>query len=141
MTSFVLTPQMREMILEAKARGGKAQCDPRAFYPAGHRCAATTRPVSPPVTTGTPQKSKPLIFDPRRLPIKLGPPVNATPDAAITQSVPTADGGAVTQIETADGDTVVTRTDANGGVRQVEVKNKWLMPAALAAAAFILFGG
>ena len=124
MTSFVLSPQIKQLIMRAKANGGETTCDPRAFYPAGHKCAGTTSPVKAPVIPY----------------IKLAPPIRAVPDAEITKSVPLTNGGAVTEIETKDGDAVEVVTDANGGVKKVEVKNKWLIPAAIAAAFFLLGG-
>lgn len=131
MTSFVLTPQMKAMILRAKEQGGSAGCDPRAMYPMGHKCAATTSPVTgkiqPPWITRTP-----ILIDRGGVPIP--------PDAKITKSVPLTNGQAVTDIETKDGDSVTAVTDPAGNVQSVEVKNKWLVPAALAAAFFILGG-
>lgn len=130
MTSFVLTPQMREMIIRAKTQGGTATCDPRAMYPVGHVCAGSTQPIKAPFPNY----------------IKLRPPIDAggvpvPPDAKITNSVPTSSGGAVTEIETPT-ETVVAKTDANGNVEKVAVKEKnVLIPLALAAAAFILLGG
>lgn len=130
MTSFTLTEQMKEMIARAKAaQTGTATCDPRAMYPAGHVCAGTTQPI----------KSTPLIYDPskiiRRIPGKLQPP-----DAELTKSSPLPNGGVIATIETPT-DTVTAVTDANGAVKKVAVQQKWLVPAALAAAAFLLFGG
>lgn len=123
MTVFALSPQMKELIARAKANAdGTATCDPRAMYPLGHRCA--------------PQKSTGLTIDPKY--VKLQPAPDAT---IIRRSPPMINGDKVTEIKTAT-DTVSATTDANGAVKKVEVKEmKWLMPAALAAAAFILLGG
>lgn len=129
MSMFRLTEQMREMIARAKAQGGSAGCDPRAMYPVGHACAGTTSPVTRPPTY-----------------IKLAPPIidaggrPVPPDAKITKSIPLQNGQAVVDIETKNGDSVTAVTDKNGDVQSVEVKNKWLIPAAIAAAFFLLGG-
>jgi len=115
MTKIVMSPQMRQMILKAKQGNGSVTCDPRAYYPVGHKCAATTNPVA----GGVPVKK---------------------PDARITRTLPLTTGGAVVTVETKDGETVEATTDANGAVKKVEVKNKFLIPAAIAAAFFFLGG-
>lgn len=125
MSLFRLTEQMKEMIARAKEQGGTAGCDPRAMYPVGHACAGTTSPVTPY--------------------IKLSPPIDTggrpvPPDAKIVKSIPLQNGQAVIDIETKNGDSVTAVTDKNGDVQSVEVKNKWLIPAAIAAAFFLLGG-
>lgn len=139
MTTFRFSPQMKQMILEAKKRGGKTACDPRAMYPVGHKCAPTTQPV-----TRIPQKSKPLIYDPERF---RGRPITSpVPDTAvITRVTGTPDGGAVIEANGDNGDTVTADVDRNGAVREVAVRPKLfenpLVPIALGAAALLLLGG
>lgn len=123
MSLFRLTEQMKEMIAKAKLQGGTLTCDPRAMYPAGHKCAATTQPVN---------FVKPYI--------KLQPTTQRPPDAIITKSVPLQNGGAVTTFDSG-GESVTAVTDANGDVKKVEVKDNKMLYAAAAIAAFFLLGG
>lgn len=126
MLNFTLSPQMKALILRAKEQGGTTTCDPRAMYPVGHKCAATTQPI----------KSTGLQY------IKLaqGDPVADQAQIVRRTTLPTRE--TVTEIKTANGETVKATTAPNGGVAKVEVKEmKWLMPAAIAAAAFVLLGG
>lgn len=131
MTSYVLSPEMKKLIYRAKQNGGAVTCDPRAFYPVGHKCAGTTQPVtgkiSPPWIKGGILKG-PIDSGGRPIP----------KDVTIVKSVPLQNGGAVTEFDTGGGETVTAVTDANGGVKKVEVKNKYLIPAAIAAAFFLL---
>ena len=149
MTVIRFTPQMRAQILKAKQKGGKTQCDPRAFYPVGHVCAATTQPVhitgnGKPRPPWHPVKSIPLIYDPERFrgrPVESPVPVNG----AVTRQTETPDGGTRTEIEADNGETVVATTAPNGAVREVEVRPRLfenpLVPLALGAAALFLLGG
>lgn len=164
------------MILRAKREGGTTTCDPRAMYPMGHRCAATTQPITPkvkpylgwptapkPTPPWIPTKSTGVTIDPwiqkaidwykekmpdfepsaldlqRRADMLRRAPV---PDkAVIVKQTRTPTRDVVTEAKADNGDTVVTTTAANGAVKKVEVQeNKWLIPAAIAAAFFILGG-
>ena len=110
---FIISPEMRALIEKAKASGGTVQCDPRMMYPVGHECAARTN-----------VRGAPIIAD----------------EAILLQTTkPRRNGGAVVELQTAT-DNVTATTDANGAVTKVEVRNKWLVPAALVGA-FFLFGG
>ncbi len=116
MSFFTLTPQMRALIAKAKASGGTATCDPRAMYPVGHKCSASTQPID------KGGKQIPTY-------IKLSRPVQVSPVERIqTITTPT--------------ETVVATTTNNGAVKKIEVKpvNKLLIPAAIAAAFFLLGG-
>lgn len=111
---FRLTEQMKALIAKAKANGGTTTCDPRAMYAVGHKCAGTTQPV---------------IIDRGGvpIPIKISRPVQTSPvERRQTIETPT--------------EIIEATTDNNGAVKKVEVQNKWLVPAALAAAFFILGG-
>lgn len=109
---------MKELIAKAKANGGAATCDPRAFYPVGHKCGGSTRPV---VWPGLIDPNKAVIKDTQRI----------APDKVVST------------IETTN-DNVTAVTDNGGRVESVEVAPKGLTPlqmGMLAVGAFLLFGG
>jgi len=160
---------MKEMILRAKREGGTTTCDPRAMYPMGHRCAATTQPITPKISPPwIPTKSTGVTIDPcYKIASQAyaareasGTPVNqadvlayakqlraankcnpVADKAVIVKQTRTPTRDTVTEAKGDNGDTVKITTAPNGAVKKVEVQeNKWLIPAAIAAAFFILGG-